>query len=109
MKKEIKMHNPPHPGEIIKGLYLESLGLGITQTAIFLNISRKAFSELVNGHSRVSMDMAKRLSKAFGTTIEHWLKLQMQYDLWTSEKKLNKKKYNKIPLLIDESMMTHVS
>ncbi len=104
MNKEIKMHNPPHPGELIRGLYLESLGLGITQTAKILKVSRKAFSELVNGHSSVSMDMAKRLSKAFGTTVEYWLKLQMQYNLWDAKKKLKKKEYNQIPLLVNKSM-----
>lgn len=76
------MHNPPHPGEIIKKLCLEPLGLTITDTAKALGISRKTLSELINGRSGISPEMAVRLSIAFNTTPESWLTQQMQYDLW---------------------------
>jgi antitoxin HigA-1 len=75
------MKNPPHPGEIIRDLYLEPLGLTVTEVAAGLGVTRKTFSQLVNGHAGISPEMAARLSKAFGRTPEAWLLLQMQYDL----------------------------
>lgn len=85
------MHNPPHPGEIIRELCLEPLGLSVTAAAKALRVSRKTLSELLNGHSGVSPEMALRLAKAFDTTPESWLTQQMLYDLWkakTSSKKI---------------------
>lgn len=76
------MHNPPHPGEVIRELCLKPLGLSVTEAARVLGITRKAFSELLNGHSGISPEMAVRLSIAFDTTPESWLTQQMQYDLW---------------------------
>jgi len=76
------MHNPPHPGEVIRELCLEPLGLTVTAAAKGLGVSRKALSELLNGHSGISPEMAIRLSKAFGGTPESWLRQQMHYDLW---------------------------
>ena len=75
------MKNPPHPGEIIRDLFIEPLGLTITQAAAGLGVSRKTLSLLLNGHAGISPEMAIRLSKAFGRTPEGWLQLQMQYDL----------------------------
>ncbi len=75
------MKNPPHPGEIIRDLYVEPLGLTVTQAAAGLGVSRKTLSLLLNGHAGISPEMAVRLSKAFGRTPEGWLQLQMQYDL----------------------------
>jgi len=75
------MKNLPNPGEIIRGLYLEPLGLSMTEAAAGLGVTRKTFSLLVNGHAGISPAMATRLSKAFGRTPEAWLQLQMQYDL----------------------------
>ncbi|OGV99064.1 MAG: addiction module antidote protein, HigA family [Nitrospinae bacterium RIFCSPHIGHO2_12_FULL_39_42] len=76
------MHNPPHPGEVIRELCLEPLGLTITEAADALGVSRKTLSELLNGHTGISPEMAVRLSIAFNTTPESWLTQQMQYDLW---------------------------
>ncbi len=76
------MHDPPHPGEVIRELCLEPLGLSVTKAADGLGVSRKALSELLNGHSGVSPKMAIRLSKAFGGSPESWLVQQMQFDLW---------------------------
>jgi addiction module HigA family antidote len=81
------MHNPPHPGEILKELYIDPLNLTIVEIAKGIGVSRKSLSELVNGKFGVSPDMAIRLSKAFATTPESWLNLQQQYDLWKEEKK----------------------
>jgi addiction module HigA family antidote len=77
-----RMHNPPHPGEMIRELCLEPLGLSVTDAAAGLGVTRKALSELVNGHSGVSPEMALRLEKAFGGTAETWLGMQLEYDLW---------------------------
>lgn len=79
------MFNPPHPGEIIKTLCLEPLGVTVTDAAKALGVSRKALSELLNGHSRVSPEMAVRLSIALDTSAESWLIQQAQYDLWLVE------------------------
>ena len=76
------MHNPPHPGETIRELCLEPLGISVTQAARAMGISRKALSELLNGHTGISPEMAVRLGRAFNTTPESWLIQQMQYDLW---------------------------
>lgn len=76
------MHNPPHPGEIVKYECLEPLGLTVTRAAEGLGITRQALSNLVNEKSDMSVDMALRLSQAFGSTPETWLRLQMAYDLW---------------------------
>lgn len=81
------MHNPPHPGEILKELYIDPLNLTIVEIAKGIGVSRKSLSELVNEKFGASPDMAIRLSKAFATTAESWLNLQQQYDLWKEEKK----------------------
>jgi addiction module HigA family antidote len=75
------MKNPPHPGEIIRELYIEPLALTVTQAAAGLGVTRKTLSLLLNGHAGISAEMAVRLSKAFGRTPEGWLQLQNQYDL----------------------------
>ncbi|MDE2687488.1 MAG: HigA family addiction module antitoxin [Chloroflexota bacterium] len=80
------MHNPPHPGEIVKYECLEPLGLTVTRAAEGLDVTRQALSNLVNEKSDMSVDMALRLSQAFGSTPETWLRLQMAYDLWQARK-----------------------
>ena len=76
------MHNPPHPGEIVRHECLEPLGLTVTQAAEGLGVTRQALSDLVNGKAGVSVEMAIRLSKAFGSTPRTWLGMQTAYDLW---------------------------
>ena len=83
----MRMHNPPHPGEIIKTLCLEPLGLTVTQAADALGVSRKTLSAVLNGRAGVSPEMAVRLSMAFGTSSESWLNQQAQYDLWHAEQR----------------------
>ena len=78
----IQMHNPPHPGEILREFCLEPLDLSVTDAAEALGISRKTLSSILNGRSGISPEMAMRLSKAFDTTPESWLNQQQQYDLW---------------------------
>src|SRR5881396_4425350 len=83
----MRMHNPPHPGEIIKTLCLEPLGLTVTQAAAALGVSRKTLSAILNGRAGVSPEMAVRLSIAFDTSAESWLRQQLQYDLAQAEAK----------------------
>ncbi len=83
----MRMHNPPHPGELIKEICLEPLRLSVTEAAKGLGVSRKTLSTLLNGHSSVSPTMAIRLAKAFGSSPESWLTHQVYYDLWHAQKK----------------------
>jgi antitoxin HigA-1 len=76
------MHNPPHPGGIVRRQCLEPLGLSVTEAARGLGVTRQALSELVNEKTGISVEMAIRLAKAFGSSPEAWLGLQMAYDLW---------------------------
>lgn len=76
------MFNPPHPGETVRELCLEPLGLTVTDAAKGLGVSRKTLSSLLNGRFGISPEMAIRLSKAFGGSPESWLIQQTQYDLW---------------------------
>ncbi len=86
----MKMHNPPHPGEVLRELCLKPLGLTVTEAAAALGVSRKTLSSILNGRAGISAEMAVRLSLAFGTTAESWLNQQLQYDLWRAER--NRKK-----------------
>lgn len=80
------MFDPPHPGEVVRELCLEPLGLTVTKAAEGLGVSRKALSELLNGHSGISPEMAIRLSKAFGGTADSWMRQQLAYDLAQARK-----------------------
>jgi len=75
------MKNPPHPGEIIRDLCINPLGLSVTKAAEGLGVTRKTLSLLLNGHAGISPEMALRLSQAFGRSPESWLQLQGSYDL----------------------------
>ena len=86
----MNMHNPPHPGEVLKELCLEPLGLSVTRAAEALGVSRKTLSAILNGRAGISPEMALRLSKAFGTTPESWLNQQMHYDLWQTRRNVGK-------------------
>ena len=83
----MKMHNPPHPGELLRELCLAPLGLSVTEAAQALGVSRKTLSSILNGRSGISPEMAVRLSIAFNTTSESWLQQQLQYDLAHAELK----------------------
>ncbi len=90
------MHNPPHPGEVIRELCIEPLGLSVTDVAKALGISRKTLSNILNGHAGISPEMAVRLSIAFNTTSESWLNQQLHHDLWFAEKERKKLKVKKL-------------
>lgn len=78
----MQMYNPPHPGEILKELCLEPLGITVTRAAEALGVSRKTLSAILNGRVGISPEMAIRLSMAFDTSAESWLNQQAYYDLW---------------------------
>ena len=86
----MEMHNPAHPGEIVREECLKPLGLSVTAAAEALGVTRKALSDLLNGHTGVSPDMAIRLEKVFGSTADTWLGMQMQYDLWEARQRSDK-------------------
>ena len=83
-------HNPPHPGEVIRTLCPEPLGVSVTEAAKALGVSRKTLSALLNGRAGVSPEMAIRLSIAFDTSAESWLRQQLYYDLWQAEQERHK-------------------
>lgn len=76
------MHNPPHPGILLREMWLKPLKMSVTQTATFLKVSRKTLSEIVNARSTVTPEMAVRLELAFGKSAESWLAHQAAHDLW---------------------------
>lgn len=88
-RKKTIMHHPPHPGEVLKELYVEPLELSVTDLAKALKCARKTLSSILNGHAGISPLMAIKLGMAFDSTPESWLALQNQYDLW-HEKSLMK-------------------
>jgi antitoxin HigA-1 len=92
----MQMHNPPHPGEVLKELCLEPLNLTVTDAARALGVSRKTLSAILNGRAGISPEMAVRLSIAFNTSAESWLNQQLQYDLWHAEK--NRKRLRVVKL-----------
>ena len=75
------MKNPPHPGLTVRHDCLEPLGLTVTRAAQALGVTRQALNNLINGKSGVSPEMAVRLAKAFGSSAETWLGIQLDYDL----------------------------
>jgi len=83
----MRMHNPPHPGEVLRELCLNPLGLSVSEAARALGVSRKTLSAILNGRAGISPEMAIRLSIAFDTSAESWLNQQTQYDLWVAEKR----------------------
>lgn len=94
----MKMHNPPHPGEFIRELYLAPFEISIRKAAESLGVSPSTFNRVLNGESNVSPEMALRLSKAFGRSPESWLAMQDQYDLWRASKKVDLRKVKKIKI-----------
>ncbi|OFV97422.1 MAG: addiction module antidote protein, HigA family [Acidobacteria bacterium RIFCSPLOWO2_12_FULL_54_10] len=92
----MKMHNPPHPGEVLRELCLKPLKLNITEAARALGVSRKTLSSILNGRAGISPEMAVRLSIAFNTSAESWLNQQLQYDLWRAEKNRKRLRVEKL-------------
>ena len=85
--KPVRMHNPPHPGEILRDTVLGEGGLSVSEFARKLGVSRVALSRVVNGRAAVSADMALRLAASLGGNAESWLRMQGSYDLWHASRK----------------------
>ena len=92
----MKMHSPPHPGEVLRQLCLEPLNLTVTDAARSLGVNRKALACILYGRAGISPEMAVRLSIAFGTSAESWLNQQLQYDLWHAERNRNRLRVSKL-------------
>ena len=92
----MSMHNPPHPGEVLRELCIQPLGLTVTETAKSLGVSRKTLSAILNGRAGISPEMAIRLSMAFETSAESWLNQQMQYDLWIANRAIGNVKVKRL-------------
>ena len=93
----MKMYNPPHPGEIIKGLWLGPMDITVTEAADAMGISRKTLSKIINGKGRVTPQIAMRLSITLGSSPESWLGHQAAWDLWQLEQ--NRASLNATPLV----------
>jgi len=94
--KTARMHQPPHPGEILRELCLDPLNISVTDAAASLDVSRNTLSAILNGRAGISPEMAVRLSIAFGTTAESWLHQQMQHDLWHAEQSRRRLRVRKL-------------
>lgn len=94
----MQMFNPPHPGEILRELCLEPLGISVTKAAEALGVSRKTLSAILNGRAGISPEMAVRLSIAFNTSPESWLNQQAQYDLWRVRQKQSEFKVKRLSM-----------
>ena len=90
------MKNPVHPGKIIKHA-IEASGLSVTEAAERLGVTRQTLSRVTNEKTSLSPEMAVRVSKAFGSTVEHWMRMQMAYDLANIEKTAKTIKVKRFP------------
>lgn len=86
----MRMHNPPHPGEVLRDGVFISTGITVTEFAKRLGVTRVALSRVLNGKAGISADMAVRLAAALGGSAESWLHLQANYDLWHAERSLKR-------------------
>lgn len=85
----MSMYNPPHPGEFIREVYLEPLGISYRTVAAKLKVAPATFNRLIKGQSNISSEMALRLSKTLGRSPESWLIMQNNYNLWQSRQRIN--------------------
>ena len=90
------MKHPVHPGKIIKHA-IEASGLSVTEAAERLGVTRQTLSRVTNEKTSLSPEMAVRVSKAFGSTVEHWMRMQMAYDLANIEKTAKTIKVKRFP------------
>jgi len=93
------MHNPPHPGEFITNVYLDPHGISGRELAAKLDVAASTLSRVLNGSSRVTPDMALRLSKAIGRSPESWLALQDNHDLWLARQQVDLGRVGKLKLV----------
>lgn len=93
-----RMHNPPHPGEVLRDGVFGDTGITVTDFAERLGVTRVAVSRVLNGKAAISADMALRLAAALGGSAQSWLHMQANYDLWQAEKLLKRKVAKIAPL-----------
>ena len=94
----MNMFNPPHPGAFITDVYLEPNGISGRELAARLDVAASTLSRVLNGASRVTPEMALRLSKALGRSPESWLVMQDAHDLWIARQNVNLKRVSKLKL-----------
>lgn len=92
------MHNPPHPGEFIAAVYLEPNGVSGRELAEKLDVAASTLSRVLKGTSRITPEMALRLSKAIGRSPESWLAMQDNHDLWLARQQVNLQRVGKLKL-----------
>lgn len=92
------MHNPPHPGEFISAIYLDPNGVSGRELAEKLDVAASTLSRILKGTSRVTPEMALRLSKAIGRSPESWLAMQDAHDLWLARQHVNLQRVSKLRL-----------
>ena len=83
------MHNPPRPGEFIRDVYLEALQLSMRDVALRLQVAPSMLNRILQGRSRVTPEMAMRLSRCLGRSAESWLAMQAAHDLWQARQHLD--------------------
>jgi addiction module HigA family antidote len=93
------MHNPPHPGEFINEIYLAPFGISARELALRLDVAPSTISRVLKGSSRVTPDMALRLSKALGRSPQSWLAMQDARDLWVAQQTTDLSRVSKLDLL----------
>jgi antitoxin HigA-1 len=94
------MHNPPHPGNFIRSVYLEPFEMSVRTLAKNLGVAPSTLNRIVSGKSGVSPEMALRLSKALGRSPESWLSLQDHYDLWQAKQHANLEQVRPIEFVV---------
>jgi antitoxin HigA-1 len=94
----MNMYNPPHPGEFITDVYLEPNGVSGRELALRLDVAASTLSRVLKGTSRVTPEMALRLSKAVGRSPESWLAMQDAHDLWVARQSVDLKRVSKLKL-----------
>ena len=94
------MHNPPHPGEFIIEVYLQPYGITARELARRLDVAPSTLSRILKGRSRVTPDMALRLSKVLGRSPESWLAMQDAHDLWVARQHTNLERVSKLELVM---------
>ncbi|MFM1917273.1 MAG: addiction module antidote protein HigA family [Actinomycetota bacterium] len=92
------MHNPPHPGEFISDVYLEPFQISGRELAQKLDVAASTLSRILSGTSRVTPEMALRLSKALGRSPESWLAMQDAHDLWQARKQVDLRRVTRLKL-----------
>jgi addiction module HigA family antidote len=94
----MEMYNPPHPGRLLKNIYLKDYNLSVSAFALKIGVSRNTASELVNCKQGISAEMALKLAKAFNTSAQFWLNGQQAYDLWHAKQRVDLSKVQVIAI-----------